>query len=339
MKINRGISLIVLVITIIVVIILAGAVILSLSKNNPITSATEAAFKASASEYNSELLLATSKKYATSSTFNPSTFNATIWDGSANTTGTIKEYISSITIDDGKNYVISQGKIFYVGTETNKKTWAKDTGITDGLFVWLDGSDFTNSPQTTTWLDRSGNNNNATINGFGYTATSGSNGSGSVAFDGINDYALINGNFPSVLTIEVWGYANVSINKILWSFESKNYSYGPDLWSGWDTAVQLYLNIGDGSANPFSNSARPTINVWHHYVVVFDKNANLSTLYMDGVLIGTSAYRDSEGPKLYLGTIGKNNNDYNWNGLMKSIKVYNRILTNAEILQKYNSGM
>ena len=42
MKKNSGISLIVLVITIIVIIILAGAVILSLSANNPIAQATTA---------------------------------------------------------------------------------------------------------------------------------------------------------------------------------------------------------------------------------------------------------------------------------------------------------
>jgi len=57
MKINKGISLIVLVITIIVIIILAGSVILSLSTNNPIDKSKEATFKTNVVEYNSELAL------------------------------------------------------------------------------------------------------------------------------------------------------------------------------------------------------------------------------------------------------------------------------------------
>lgn len=45
MKINKGVSLIVLIITIIVIIIIAGTVILTFSSNNPIEQANEAVFK------------------------------------------------------------------------------------------------------------------------------------------------------------------------------------------------------------------------------------------------------------------------------------------------------
>lgn len=44
MKRNKGISLLVLIITIIVVIILSGTIILSLTRNNPITTARYAVF-------------------------------------------------------------------------------------------------------------------------------------------------------------------------------------------------------------------------------------------------------------------------------------------------------
>jgi type II secretory pathway pseudopilin PulG len=48
---NDGISLIVLVITIIVIIILAGAVILSLANNNPISQANKATFLSDVSNF------------------------------------------------------------------------------------------------------------------------------------------------------------------------------------------------------------------------------------------------------------------------------------------------
>jgi hypothetical protein len=54
---RRGISLIVLVITIIVIIILAGAVILSLADSNPIASANKAVFLSDISNFKSAVAL------------------------------------------------------------------------------------------------------------------------------------------------------------------------------------------------------------------------------------------------------------------------------------------
>jgi len=50
--------------------------------------------------------------------------------------------------------------------------------VTDGLQMYLDGADFTNDPETTSWIDRSGNGNNATPSGFDYTTSSGSDETG-----------------------------------------------------------------------------------------------------------------------------------------------------------------
>jgi uncharacterized protein YpmB len=62
---KKGISLIVLVITIIVIIILAGAVILSLSANNPITQATTARNNSNVNEVQSAVTLYLAKLMAT----------------------------------------------------------------------------------------------------------------------------------------------------------------------------------------------------------------------------------------------------------------------------------
>ncbi|MDD2376825.1 MAG: hypothetical protein PHD15_05225 [Clostridia bacterium] len=120
---KKGISLIVLVITIIVIIILAGAVILSLANNNPIESANEAMFKSNISEYNSELALAVSDEYLKNSSFEPSTFNVGVWDGTGDGTGTIKEYITSITPEDGAKFVIQNSKLVYVGEDNTERFW------------------------------------------------------------------------------------------------------------------------------------------------------------------------------------------------------------------------
>ena len=60
---KRGISLIVLIVTIIAIIILAAAVILTISKNNPVSSAKEATFKEDMANIQDELSMYISKKY------------------------------------------------------------------------------------------------------------------------------------------------------------------------------------------------------------------------------------------------------------------------------------
>jgi hypothetical protein len=323
MKSRKGISLIVLVITIIIIIILAGVVILNLVDNNIIEQSNEAKYKANIESYNSELTLAMSNKYIQDINFNPNDFNAIPWNGGVAVNGTVKQYIPSITKDDGKNYAIVQGKLEYV-----------DLIVKDGLILWLDGADFKNSPQTTTWIDKSGNGNNATCYSFAYSTSSGSDGNGVVAFDGTDDYALVNYNFPSTLTIEAWGKANIIDLRMLWSFDGNSYTYGPDLFPA---SNKLYLNIGDGTANPFSNqTSYPLLNIMHQYVVVFNQSTNLGILYIDGSLVGTATYRNPSGPKLYIGKF--DNAGYYWNGTIKSVKVYNRVLSAAEILQSYNEG-
>lgn len=60
-----------------------------------------------------------------------------------------------------------------------------------GTIFNVDGSTFTNSPPSTTWEDISGQGHDLIAYGFSYTTTSGSNGEGWVAFDGVNDYLCL----------------------------------------------------------------------------------------------------------------------------------------------------
>jgi Tfp pilus assembly protein PilE len=77
---KKGISLIVLVITIIVIIILAGAVILSLSANNPIVQATTARNNSNLNEVQSAVTLYLAKLMAVgqgAATVGPAVYPAT----------------------------------------------------------------------------------------------------------------------------------------------------------------------------------------------------------------------------------------------------------------------
>jgi hypothetical protein len=133
---KKGISLIVLVITIIVIIILAGAVILSLSANNPITSATKATFIGDVSNLKAELVLYEVKQYADNvgsydikllqATGTSVTYNGTVIPGK-----TIKDVITLLGTSTKYNgqFSIVNGELVYQGSDTNFQNWATETGV------------------------------------------------------------------------------------------------------------------------------------------------------------------------------------------------------------------
>jgi len=137
MKRNKGISLIVLVITIIVIIILAGAIIISLSSNNPIEQASEATFKESVQSYSAQLDLYNASLLAsTLGTYNPELLQADATSATYNGVAIVgKPNIYSIipTIEalgaDGSKFSIKKGKLSYNGTDTNKLDWVEEVAI------------------------------------------------------------------------------------------------------------------------------------------------------------------------------------------------------------------
>jgi Tfp pilus assembly protein PilE len=350
MKKTKGISLIVLVITIIVIIILAGTVILSLSTNNPITQAKQATFKAGADAYNSELAMTLSSKYVAKPTFNPKTLYAGVWDGNPiNTSGTIKEYIPSITSVDAAKYIIQQGKLVYVGIDTNEKLFAKDLGFEDpyvknGLALWIQGADFTNSPQSTSVINRSGSGNNAIPHNFAYTTSSGSDDNNNIVFDGIDDNLTLNNIVlpPNNFTVGAWIYINAhSTNTNVGQIITQQYtSYYGWIFSlnGTNSYLQLRNHNGTTTSTAYNLSSSTGLNLNTWYYVVGSDDGTTVKLYLNGTQIASCP---SAPATVSMGdtNIGYFSTSYYYfNGKMKDVQIYNRALTTAEVLQNYNAG-
>jgi hypothetical protein len=342
---KKGISLIVLVITIIVIIILAGSVILSLSKNNPINTATEATFKSTLESYNSELTMSISKRYVTNFSLDTTTLNATVWDGLGTTLGTVKEFIPSMSVDDAKNCVINEGKLVYIGTDVSKKQWAKDLGITNGLVLSLDGSDFTNAPPTVNLTDRSGNNNTAIASGFGYTASSGSNGLGSIAFDGIDD-GFTSTNFMkgtdkftfvvNIKTTQIVANPNIYDDPTICGLQQGSGATSDLVLLNRNGYLAWYDEL-NGSGNSLVTTKFISDGLNHNIIVT--KNINVMNFYVDGVFISTlSTGLEKARNVLFLVGLKSWNGAY-YQGTIKSLSVYNRPLNSTEILQVYNASL
>ena len=115
---RKGISLIVLVITILVMIILAGVVVVSLQKNNPIEKSKEATLRTDIMSYLDELSLTIATR---ASQGNMEKLNAT---------GTeIKGYIHSIKDTDIESFEIVENKLAYVGKSIEKEAIAAEMGV------------------------------------------------------------------------------------------------------------------------------------------------------------------------------------------------------------------
>ena len=121
---KRGISLVVLVITIIVLTILAGAVIISLSNSGIIARGNEAVFKANVDSYKTELALYIADQIITDSSFSASTFDAT-----TSTTPSITTVIPSMTTEDSEKFSVDNGSLVYVGDNESEIGWATALGI------------------------------------------------------------------------------------------------------------------------------------------------------------------------------------------------------------------
>lgn len=118
-----------LVITIVVIIILAGAVILSLSQNNPINQAREARFKTDMEAFNSELLLWLANEYGKSlGSIDLSKIDANKTTGTYNNLK-IQEIITTMSDNYADKFEIQSGKLVYVGNDNNEKTWLSGSNV------------------------------------------------------------------------------------------------------------------------------------------------------------------------------------------------------------------
>ena len=132
---RKGISLIVLVITILVMIILAGVVVVSLQKNNPIEKAKEATFKQSLAQIGEELEMFCVNEKAQNSEFIKDTLHASknslAFNTKTESSGkNIYDIIPSLKDSKYKNQVeVIQGMLFYRTPDKKEIPWLKELGI------------------------------------------------------------------------------------------------------------------------------------------------------------------------------------------------------------------
>lgn len=203
--------------------------------------------------------------------------------------------------------------------------------VTDGLVLNYDAGLIPSYPRGGTVInDVSGNGNNGTlVNGVGYS----SEGGGSLVFDGVNDYVNCGTNFniTTSLSLSAW-------------VKSSTYTNYPRI-VGVDAIWMLYIHTGSlawyGSDvdKAFPNSPNLLDNKWHYVCVTYNGNGIYS--YVDGVFISVlskqGALNSSSGVPVTIGN--RLNLDRSFSGGISNVQIYNRSLSQQEILQNYYAGL
>ena len=127
-------------------------------------------------------------------------------------------------------------------------------------------------------------------------------------------------------TISVWAKTTSFTNGILFGFNTNprfNFSTIGGVFGIYDTDAGSQVPFGEGvSVSSYTGE-------WHHFAITGDGSVN--TLYIDGVLVGsTSKYFALGRSKLYING-WDNSNNYNYNGLLSDFRIYAISMTADQI--------
>jgi hypothetical protein len=216
--------------------------------------------------------------------------------------------------------------------------------VTDGLVLHLDAANSLSYPKSgTVWSDLSGNGNNGTlINGPTFDSGNG----GSIVFDGVNDYGVLSitdGLSVNDITLNV--VAKVppqSSASLLFIFNRTDYltlgNYTGEI-SGppnGESFSMVKFNPVNLISTVTGGEWRFTDNLYHDFV--FTRVNNIDTFYVDGIVVGSFISNQPIANQLYPIEIGQRINSPFFKQIISSIyRIYNRALTQQEILQNYNA--
>jgi hypothetical protein len=207
--------------------------------------------------------------------------------------------------------------------------------VTSGMTLCLDAGMTGSYPNAgTTWYDISGSINNGALTNGPVWVSSGT--SSSFSFDGADDFVLVNSN-ANILS-------KTSYTKIAW-FNASTFSTNNNIISGGNSGQHAFWLAGGNKLNAGHNSLWSTVvststlslNTWYYGAVTFD-TTNGWKLYLNGVQESTSNSTTTfnGNGEILIGAFGNASNLFT--GKIANSIVYNRVLSQSEILQNYYKG-
>ena len=206
-------------------------------------------------------------------------------------------------------------------------TWSIKSGPSGGGEVFSD----TNSPNSTFYSPNSGayslrwsTVNTCASKGWDEVALASSNCS-TLDFDGVDDYVNAGNNYAGSYSFEAWIRPKTTSGTIL----SKRDSYNSG--AGYELAIENNIPIFRWNGGSVSSLyAISPNNRWYHIAVSF--NGTQATMYVDGILMGTSsgtALTISASPFLIgaSNSLGTGTITNNFSGWIDEVRIWNEVLT------------
>lgn len=153
---------------------------------------------------------------------------------------------------------------------------------------------------------------------------------------------LFNGN-DTYVTIPTAGASATAGTISFWAYATTTQTSGGYLVNTTGTAQRIYFNYQSsnnisfllGSTAVTIGSASAPLGKWHH--VVGQWNGSNGTLYVDGVLAGSTSFAalSSVLNPMYVGSFG---GSQGFKGIIDDVRFYNRVLSLSEVTSLYKSG-
>ena len=258
----------------------------------------------------------------------------------------------------GQTFATAAASLAWFATQTDKMVFNSDYPaiVTDGLVLNLDAGFTPSYPTTgTTWYDVSSGGNNGTLtNGPTYS----SSGGGSIVLDGADDYINIPHNSSFNFGSGAFTISLVVSSSQLETFTAYIKKGGPQEWqnspAGWYSSsgngggdLSWYWVFADGTQHteitPFSTFSKSNDTFPLNFFTItrnssgaFARSWNGSYETLSTVpIIGTSTWTANFDNSSDI-WIGRGSQNY-LNGNSAICRIYNRALSQAEILQNYNA--
>lgn len=240
----------------------------------------------------------------------------------------------------GANYTTAAQCLAYFAGQSDKlcMNFNYEGIVTNGLVLNLDaGFDPSYPTAGTTWYDLSGNTNNGTLtNGPTFNSAN----SGSLVFDGVDDYIRIISN------------SSVNVNTLTWSaFVQGVYSSQPGfLFIGNDVGAaispyKIFIGVINSGGLKLRinynnvatvNLGNLTDNTLYNLTITYD--GTTTNMYVNGTSIGTSTNMSGNLNSKTFSYIGSTAGATEFfNGKIFNTLLYSRALSATEVLQNYNA--
>ena len=285
-------------------------------------------------------------------TFNPPT--------ATNQTLTWKSNNNNCAVVDGLVTAKAEGECIITATSNNGKTASctytitakvetPNTIITDGLVRWYDFSEYTNADKPVSIVDKSGNNNNASLVGFTFTDNKGFK-DGTLIQEGEQTYIKSDSRvLTHTLEFKVRVYLYSVISSVICFPYYDEFMPNSDvkLIDNKNTSLYFYLFSIDelkiwGTHHynvDYPTSTIFTTTEYYHITVVIKTDTTID-YYCNGIFIKTIVFEQAI-PTFELGvcTGFGYNRSITASNQYKFIRQYNRQLTPEEIKQNYDNSL